>query len=83
MAKDVRIVKIKTWENMAREFGFYENDTEVIDCLGNFVDNMEYGMPVDRIIKIEKNKYSNRWYWLLDGWDKWEITDDMIEGEIE
>ena len=67
--KDIRLVKIKTWEQMEQEFGLDKNDD--IDCELSFLKVMEENMPKNRIIVLE-NK----------GWKGWTISDDMIEEEV-
>jgi hypothetical protein len=72
--KDIRVVKIKTWDKMKKEFKTTINNT--IDCKGGFSQRMEEAMPENRIIVIEKSD--------LDGsycYNMWVISNDMIEEE--
>ena len=64
-------VKIKTWEQMEREYGLTSLG-DISTPGANFVDTMEEIMPQDRIIEVEK--YGDRYKW-----KGWVITNDMIE----
>ena len=73
--KDIRLVKIKTWEQMEREFGLDEDG--YINCQNKFVENMERDLPKNRIILIKNDMWKNS-----EGFYDWNITDDMIEEEL-
>jgi len=64
------IVKIKTWDDMVKEFGLNKDGN--INCSGVFVTDMEEEMPKNRIIDT------------TDGdWISWIISHDMIEEYIK
>jgi len=65
-------VKIKTWEQMEKEFGLDENGS--IDCPYIFTKEMENLIPEDRVIEI----YDEMWH-TYDPKDCFSISDDMIE----
>ena len=66
---DKRLVKIKTWEQMEKEFGLTPKGN--INCKNTFISDMEVAIPKNRIIILE-----------YDRWDGWVMTDDMIEEEL-
>jgi hypothetical protein len=82
--KDRRLVKIKTWDRMVKEFGLdnYGN----INCENEFLINMEEELPKNRIIVIERDitEKGRNYLWptndLVNGWT---ITEDMIEEELD
>jgi len=77
-----RTVKIKTWEDMAKEFGVGKGNE--IQCNAGFIEDMEKSLPEDRIIDIETyNEGSRFFFWTTSDGDDWEITEDMIECDIE
>lgn len=73
-------VKIKTWEQMEREFGLMgcRNDMEVINCPRKFVADMENSLKAkfpDRVLKIYE---VDRDYYNMEG-ISWFWSDEMIE----
>ena len=71
-------VKIKTWEQMEKEFGL--NPDGVIPCGGDyFTELMEKELPNDRIIVVSPMDDILIWR-VPEG--TWNITDAMIEEEI-
>ena len=66
----MKIVKIKTWEQMEKEFGL--NLLGNIDCEYVFTSAMEEDMPLDRIIEV-----------INENWNGWGISEDMIDSVIE
>ena len=68
--KDIRLVKIKTWDRMVKEFGL--NKDGDIDCQDTFATGMEREMPKNRVIAIKNHK------WWQSSWN-WDISEDMIE----
>lgn len=74
-----RTVKIKTWEKMDEEYGTDSQNN--IDCPGGFTDLMEESMPESRIIEIERD--GDGYYWIAPNDDDWQITEEMIEFEVE
>jgi len=78
-------VKIKTWEQMEKEFGLYDDGE--IDCTFIFSEYMEQALPEDRIIdvRISPHEVSSFPVYLSDEpalkylW----FSDDMIEEIIE
>ena len=68
-----RLVKIKTWEQMVKEFGI--NTWNNIDCKYGFTNKMEELMPKNRIIEI----HNITWYFKDIHFD---ISKDMIEKEL-
>jgi hypothetical protein len=73
--KNVRVVKIKTWDKMVEEFGISEG---TINCLQGFTEEMEEAMPKNRIIVLNSKGVFN---WSV-GKRKHGINDDMIEEEL-
>ena len=72
----VRIVKIRTWEDMEAEFGITDVEPGAIDCEAYFTTEMEEELPEDRIIKVKESRDPlDDWY----NWNGWEISDDMVE----
>lgn len=90
----VKIVKIKTWEEMIKEFGLlclsdedYFPDSDVINCQEHYTDYMEKELPEDRIIEIVydrdlESQFIGTWYVDGDQTNSWNISDDMIKVEI-
>ena len=70
--KDMKLVKIKTWEQMEREFGLDENGNIPINNIF-FHYIMEEEMPQNRIIQIDDKMC----------WGVWKIVDEMIEDVIK
>jgi len=68
------LVKIKTWEEMANEFGF--DAWGDIDCECSFTNRMEAELPPNRIINIDA-----QYFWWEDG--SYDISDDMIEQYLD
>ena len=64
-------VKIKTWDEMAKEFGL-DTDGD-IKTKKSFNEIMEGGLPEDRIIDIDNRK----------NWEGWNISEDMIAEYID
>jgi len=54
-------VKIKTWENMEKEFGVVGDDKD-INCKYLFEREMEKQMPKNRIVRLEVVN-ENLWVW--------------------
>ena len=71
-------VRIKTWEEMEKEFGVDANNYIKGDAY--FTPSMECDMPENRVIEIYKNK--DYFTWDL-GYDSWTISEDMIAEYIE
>ena len=73
--KDIRIAKIKTWEQMEEEFGSTPDGR--IKTEESFLDVMEKHMPKNRIIVLEDDSWA-------DGVSRlaWSMSDDMIEEEL-
>jgi hypothetical protein len=75
--KNTRIVKIKTWDKMEKEFGLTFMD--IIDCKNYFNKDMEEELPKNRIITLEYyyDVEDEDWFW------KGYIMDnEMIEEEL-
>ena len=72
-------VRIKTWNDMAEEFGI-DGDGDIV-CEHFFTKQMEEEMPDDRIIdiKVDDGIYS----WEYKEGDCFDISDDMIEESID
>lgn len=68
-------VKIKTWEEMEKEFGLTK--FQDIDCRRVFTKNMEKFMPEGRIIDISEHSCDDYFIWLVDG-TTYDISEDMI-----
>ena len=69
MENKLRKVKIKTWEEMEKEFGLTDDGNIKVFCI--WIKEMEYLIPKDRIIEID---FKNVWNVSI-GYD---ITKDMI-----
>ena len=69
-------VKIKTWEDMKKEYGL--NQYGNINLMYPFLKEMENYVPEDRIIEIEK-RTDEGYIWVADKFKKYIITDEMIE----
>ena len=92
-------VKIKTWDAMVKEFGFFAENTfyNHINCEGHFLPAMENMIPKDRIIEVNEydlvnNKIEYLWYTTRPASNneyggikpcRWHITEDMIEKIIK
>ena len=63
-------VKIKTLDNMAKEFGVIGN---TVNCKYGFTDSMEKMMPKDRYIEVKINHRG------IYSWNGWIISEDIIE----
>ena len=63
------LVKIKTWENMKREYG---EDGYEIKCEYGFTKIMEELLPKDRIINIDTSSQPYKW-------KNYSISGSMIE----
>lgn len=72
-------VKIKTWEEMEKEFGL-DDDGDVV-CCEFFTTEMEAVMPMDRIIEVKRMTDEDT-YWFEEGDNSYIITMDMIEEVI-
>jgi hypothetical protein len=71
-----RLVRIKTWDQMEKEFGLDIVDN--INCKYGFTSDMEKALPEDRIIVLDEEE------WVIEGNDwNWGISDDIIEEEID
>ena len=70
-------VKIKTWEEMEKEFLTYVGGRlKVEDTF--FTKEMEKELPRDRIIKLYYGKNLNEWVW-DSGMNDYIIKDDMVD----
>ena len=69
----MKIVKIKTWDQMVGEFGVNKGD---INCQCRFISEMEDRLPKNRIIEIYN------WQWVDNQRNNWDISNDMIEYEL-
>lgn len=70
-------VKIKTWEEMEKEFGLYED--EDIKCHKTFIQLMERSietLDTDRVLTI-KTVNGNDYYTTIE--TNWNWSDDMIK----
>lgn len=67
-------VKIKTWEQLAEEFG--GGETFSINCQCGFPLMMNNALPEDRIIDVTSTNGHLMW-------EGWEVSQDMIEEEVE
>ena len=67
----MKIVKIKTWEQMEEEFGTNSHGNILTEYI--FTEDMERQMPEDRIIEVYEN----------GDWNGWSIDEDMIDSVIE
>jgi len=76
----VKIVKIKTWEEMKEEFTYYAGDGLWVNGM-HFNKEMEKELPQDRIIEINYYPQYNHWLWIIDITD-YVITKGMIKEEI-
>ncbi len=72
-------VKIKTWEQMEKEFGLdAEGDIDISNEV-YFVTTMENHIPVDRIIEVyELSDGREEMYWEIED-SEWIIVSEMIE----
>lgn len=70
-------VKLKTWNNMEKEYGL--NKMDHIDCDALFVQDMEKNMPKDRIIEIHPHDGRYKMKKIHQGDNDWTISKDMIE----
>ena len=68
-------VKIKTWEEMEKEFGL--TMLQDIDCKAVFTKNMEKFMPEDRIVDVSEHNYDDYFIWSIDD-TTYNISEDMI-----
>jgi hypothetical protein len=75
--KNIRVVKIKTWDRMEKEFGLSIDHN--INCENVFNKDMERFLPKNRII-ILKDK--NKWF-VENNPFAWYISNDMIEEELD
>ncbi len=76
-----KTVKIKTWEQMEKEFGLDEVFGDIA-CRCSFVKEMEWAITKDRIIEIYEIDEHFYWEEGLES-NEWEITNDMIEEIIK
>lgn len=74
-----RIVIIKTWDRMVKEFGL--DHRNVIPVLYSFNKDMEKELPPHRTIKIKK--LHNVWKWFLSNRSHFTISESMIASEIK
>jgi hypothetical protein len=75
--KDKRVVKIKTWDQMEKEFGLYNN--EYINCDYVFTRAIEKTLPKNRIIVLEGD---NNDKYIIKAFDiHFYISEDIIEEE--
>ena len=72
--KNTRLVKIKTWDKMKKEFGLLgDGSIGISPCFNN---DMEEAMPKNRIIEIKLHKFIDV---TNHQWNGWAICDDMIK----
>ena len=76
----VKIVKIKTWEEMKEEFTYYAGDGLLVNGV-YFSKEMEKELPQDRIIEITFDKSWGEWFWETDE-KYYYITEGLIKEEI-
>ena len=74
-----RIVKIKTWGEMEKEFGL--DGTGAINCQHRFTEPMEEYMPKNRIIDVSRKNDGWEWQTRYPG-IRWLISNDMIKHEV-
>lgn len=72
-------VEIKTWDEMAKEFGV-SSDGGHIDCDLAFTERMEKTMPKSRVIGITKKYDSVNSH--IYTWRRFNISIDMIKRVI-
>lgn len=71
------LVRIKTWEKMAQEFGVDEDgDIRTSNKFYFFKSMKQY---CEKIYVIKNANYSNGYYYRLEGIDDYTFNDDMIE----
>lgn len=81
-------VKIKTWEQMKKEFGL-DDTGDIWDGSNFFSRNMEKCMPKDRTINIKKdpicaNSSETMYRWIMDSKPSlYMINDSMIEYKVK
>jgi len=68
---NIRIVKIKTWEQMEQEFGL--NLFNNIKTQFTFTIQMEKKLPKNRVIILDKNSR----------WNGYDISKTIIEEELD
>jgi len=71
-------VKIKTWEQMGKEFGLTKLGN-IPRMLFNFTKEMEELLPEDRVIEVRPNPSINGYRWDVEKYVSRTITDEMIE----
>jgi len=72
-----RVVQIKTWEDMEKEFGLDFMDD--IACAETFTRAMEEDLPPDRLIEVEGDGEGCRPVFTWEESCHWSISSDMIE----
>lgn len=75
-----RIVIIKTWDRMVKEFGL--DDSGDIDCHSSFTVEMKDFVPPHRVIEIVQYYKDTAWIWELKDIE-WIISEDMIASELK
>jgi len=75
------IVKIKTWEQMEKEFGLtYHGYINIEEKFTRFMNKL---LPSNRVINVEKDNHNNYYYiWYSDSYT-YHITDEMIEKVLD
>ena len=68
-------VKIKSWEQMEKEFGLKHKEN--IACRYVWTCDMEEEIPEDRIIQVETCELYDM------NWQDWSISEDMIEAYLD
>jgi hypothetical protein len=79
-------VKIKTWDQMKKEFGLSPNNSESIDCRYGYMKRMERDLlntVPDRIVTIKDIREDSFYRMDIEGYSYWNWSDDMIEGLAE
>jgi len=72
----MKFIKIKTWEQMEKEYGM-DCYNEYIVCEFPFLKQMERSMPRNRIIKVKLQ--INNLIWRSKNGEKYYISHDMTD----
>jgi len=80
MANDKIYVKIRTWDDMLKEYVFLYSNVNTINIPKRFTSQMEVRMPADRIIEVQIRPVKDSYLWRCnDGEDLYIISEEMIE----